>query len=92
MQVYTRLASQEQTALSHVFSHSQADEHVLDKAQKARNGQSFTALYRGDIGGFRSKVRLTLCWFSDSYIGAMMTCCTARGDSKETGSRIQSVC
>jgi putative DNA primase/helicase len=32
-----------------------SDEAVLEKAKKARNGQSFTDLYEGNIAGFKSK-------------------------------------
>lgn len=54
-QVYQRLAPREHATPLPVFSQSQADSDVLEKAQRARNGHGFTALYRGDIGGFRSK-------------------------------------
>ena len=55
MQVYERLAPREQAIPLPVFPHSQADADVLEKARRAKNGQDFTALYRGNMSGFRSK-------------------------------------
>lgn len=44
MQVYERLAPRDPTTPLPGFSQTQADAEVLEKAQRARNGQDFTTL------------------------------------------------
>jgi putative DNA primase/helicase len=75
MQLYARLAPREHVHTNTVFSHSQADTEVLEKASHARNGQNFTALYRGDTSGYRSKseadfvlVLRLLYWCNDDIV------------------------
>ncbi len=53
--LYTQVTQQQPPREHSVFVRSQPDSDILAKAEKAKNGASFTALYNGSITGFRSK-------------------------------------
>ncbi len=54
-QLYERLTPQPQPREHSVYERSRSDLDVLKKAENAKNGASFTALYNGNTAGFRSK-------------------------------------
>ncbi len=53
--LYAQLTHQQPPREHSVYVQSQHDNAVLEKAEKAKNGASFTALYNGNTAGFRSK-------------------------------------